>query len=205
MIQNKGDLKKYIELDLKALGLYPLTIKNRVAGLLQPSIWKFQVRLRKMEYLANCCKRNKFEKIIFWIRYRLFESYGYKMGFTIPINVFGPGLCICHIGTIIINDNVKVGNNCRIHAGVNIGNSAELGKNWVPDNTPIIGDNVYIGPGAKIFGKITIGSNVRIGANAVVNKDVTSGVTVGGIPAKIISETGSYHGLQVLEHDENTL
>ena len=49
---------------------------------------------------------------------------------------------------------------------------------------------MYI-PGAKLFGGIIIGDNVTIGANAVVNKDVPSNVTVGGIPAKIISKNDS--------------
>lgn len=114
-----------------------------------------------------------------------------KFNFSIPINVFGPGLCICHVGTLIVNGNAKVGSNCRIHAGVNIGNSASLDKGWVPDNTPTIGNNVYIGPGAKLFGKIKIGDNVAIGANAVVNKDVSDHVTVAGIPAKVINTKGS--------------
>lgn len=30
-----------------------------------------------------------------------------------------------------------------------------------------------------------------VGANAVVNKDIPSGVTVGGVPAKIISNNNS--------------
>jgi len=55
----------------------------------------------------------------------------------------------------------------------------------------MIGDNVYIGPGAKIFGAITIGDGVAIGANAVVHHDVSSGVTVGGVPARVISKKGS--------------
>jgi serine O-acetyltransferase len=59
------------------------------------------------------------------------------------------------------------------------------------DGAPMIGDNVYIGPGAKIFGAITIGDGVAIGANAVVHRDVSPGVTVGGVPARVISEKGS--------------
>ena len=50
---------------------------------------------------------------------------------------------------------------------------------------------MYIAPGAKLFGGIIIGDNVTIGANSVVNIDVPSNVTVGGIPAKIISENDS--------------
>jgi len=50
---------------------------------------------------------------------------------------------------------------------------------------------VYIGPGAKIFGAITIGDGAAIGANAVVHRDVSPGVTVGGVPARVISDKGS--------------
>ena len=48
----------------------------------------------------------------------------------------------------------------------------------------VIGNNCYIGAGAKIIGNIRIGDNVRIGANAVVIRDVESGATMGGVPAK---------------------
>jgi len=54
-----------------------------------------------------------------------------------------------------------------------------------------LGNNVYIGPGAKLFGSITVGNNVAVGANAVVNTNIPDNVTVGGIPAKIISEKSS--------------
>ena len=39
---------------------------------------------------------------------------------------------MCHAGTVIVNEYVKAGSNCRIHAGVNIGNSSAFGPNWVP-------------------------------------------------------------------------
>ena len=48
-----------------------------------------------------------------------------------------------------------------------------------------------IGPGVKIVGNVCIGDGVVVGANAVVNKDIPSGVTVGGVPAKIISNNNS--------------
>ena len=98
------------------------------------------------------------------------------------MNVFGPGLCITHWGTIVVSSHAKIGKNCRIHPSSCIGNHM---------GAPIIGDNVYIGPGAKIFGNITIGNNVAIGANAVVNKSVPNNVTVAGAPAKIISHKSS--------------
>jgi serine O-acetyltransferase len=106
-----------------------------------------------------------------------------RLSFTIPLNVFGPGLSISHYGTIVVNKHAVIGANCRIHPGVCIG-----GLNG---KSPRIGNNVYIGPGVKIFGDITIGDNVAIGANAVVNKDVPMKVTVAGNPAEIISDKGS--------------
>lgn len=188
MIQSKEDLKYYIESDMRSIGVnYPLDLKRKLVGLLTPQPWKFQIKLRKMEYRCNCRKRNPFARIIYWIQYRDFERYGYKLGYSIPLNVFGPGLCICHVGTIIINPNARVGSNCRIHAGVVIGNQSNFDNGWRPDNTPTLGNNVYIGPGAKLFGKIVIGDNVAIGANAVVNKDFPDDVTIAGVPAKIIS------------------
>lgn len=107
-------------------------------------------------------------------------------GFSIPPNVFGKGLSIAHRGTIIVNSHSKIGDNCRLHACVNIGT-----KPGVPDAAPTIGDNVYIAPGVKIYGSIHIGNGVVIGANAVVNKDfLEDNVTIAGIPAKIISYKG---------------
>lgn len=117
--------------------------------------------------------------------WNLFETESQRFGFSIPCDVIGPGLSIVHYGTIVISQGCKIGSNCRIHAGVNIGaNGGEF-------EAARIGNNVYIGPGAKIIGKIDIGDGVVIGANAVVNKDVPSGVTVGGIPAKVISNNNS--------------
>lgn len=191
MIQSKEDLKYYISSDLKSLGVYPLSLKIRGGAMVAPSIWRFQVKLRKCEYAKNCKQHTIFGKALFKIKFIRYQRYGLKLGFSIPLNVFGPGLCLCHAGTIIVNGCAKVGANARIHAGVNIGSFSRFDKNWKQDNAPVIGDNVYVGPGAKLFGKIVIGNNVAIGANAVVNKNIRDHVTVVGVPAVIINEKGS--------------
>lgn len=106
-----------------------------------------------------------------------------RFGFTIPINVIDKGLVIPHRGTIIINPHAVIGENCTIHAGVNIG--AATGTKY---DAPKIGKNVFIGPGVKIFGNITIADNIAIGANSVVNKSFhESGITIAGVPAKKVS------------------
>ncbi|MZU91199.1 serine O-acetyltransferase [Lactobacillus plantarum] len=108
------------------------------------------------------------------------------MGVEIKKNSFGPGLYITHIGGIVINGNSRIGENCTINAGVNIGNSGKV------ENVPILGDNIWIGPGAKIFGRVMLANGIAIGANAVVNKTFSEeNITIAGVPAKKVSGKGS--------------
>ncbi|MBN2765661.1 MAG: serine acetyltransferase [Paludibacteraceae bacterium] len=139
-------------------------------------------RLRKIEYIYNTKHSNTLYKI--FLTYLEFTNHrlSLKIGLTVPKNVFDEGLCIVHHGTIVVSNLARVGKNCRIHPSTCIGEY---------NGAPVIGNNVYIGPGAKIFGQIHIGNNVAIGANAVVNKDIPDNVTIGGIPAKIISYKSS--------------
>lgn len=178
MISSKRDYFDYLEADRNSLGI----IKS-YSNLLFNDIYRFQVRLRKLEFALNCSKNPM--RIV--IRKYFFRWSSVKLGFSISPNTFGPGLSIAHRGTIVVNGGARIGSNCRIHVDVNIG--TEAGKS---DAAPSIGDNCYIGPGAKIFGQIEIGSGTVIGANAVVNKSFPEGnQTLGGIPAKVISQKDS--------------
>jgi len=182
MIKSKKDYKEYLIHDLKQTDIYNKKWYNRLVD----RRFKFYKRLRYTEYFNNCKKKwfHKIPKKLINIRYqRLCNKYGW----TIPINVFDKGLCIVHVGTIVVSGDAKIGKNCRIHVCTNIGNAPAKGK----DGAPIIGDNVYIGPGAKIFGGITIGNNCVIGANAVVNKSFGDNCTIAGVPAKKISDNDS--------------
>ncbi|WP_382411131.1 serine O-acetyltransferase [Glaciecola siphonariae] len=145
-------------------------------------MWCFHRRLRRLEYFLNT-KRGKFWKIIIKIEKYRFKKISKKLGFSIPPNVFGPGLCIPHYGTIVVNRKVRIGENCKIHTCTNIG--ADFND---PDSFPTLGNNCYIGPGAKLFGNIKIADGVKIGANAVVNKSCeVEGAVLLGVPAKIHS------------------
>ncbi|GAA0670993.1 serine O-acetyltransferase [Rheinheimera tangshanensis] len=177
-IDSKLSLKNFLEADRIALG-----VENNLKNFLFDYVWRYQIILRKLEYVINCKK----PKILrFYYRYRL-KRLGSRLGFSIPPNVFGPGLCIAHIGPIIVNSAAKIGSNCRIHVCVNIGTAA--GHEF---KAPKIGKNCYIGPGVKMYGDIEIGDNVAFGANAVVNKSFPKGnCTLGGIPAKVISDKTS--------------
>lgn len=90
-----------------------------------------------------------------------------------------------HLGSILINESVRVGNDCSIHINCAI---VAGGRS---DECPLIGNNVVIGVGATILGKIVLGDNIVVGAGAVVNKSFeVNDVALGGVPAKIISNNG---------------
>ena len=55
-------------------------------------------------------------------RFRFHRS-SVRLGFSIPINTFREGLYISHWGTITVNGRARIGKNCRIQEGVNIGDS----------------------------------------------------------------------------------
>ena len=179
MIKSKSDYYNYILKDKIALGIKEQSTFDRIFNFLSPKpIWSFQKILRKLEYYNNCKNKGIYKLYYLYLKYK-FKKISIKLGFSIPINVFGPGLSIVHYGTIIINRNTKIGKNCRIHACVNIGASGG------EKEAPKIGDNVYIAPGAKIYGNIEIANNIAIGANAVVNKSFKEeNIVLGGIPAK---------------------
>ena len=90
----------------------------------------------------------------------------------------GGGLIVQHGYATIIAPR-KIGKNCWVNQGANIG--------YTNDNDcPTLGDNVRVYAGAKILGDVHIGNNVIVAANAVVVKDVEDNCVVGGVPAKII-------------------
>lgn len=170
-ITSRADLGEYLAADRDAL--CPRAGHARVTD----PVWAFQRALRWHEWALNTGSPVRYAT---WARWR---RLGLRLGFTIPPNVFGPGLSIAHYGTIVVNPHVRVGAGCRIHVGVNIGTAK-----GTDDQTPTIGDNAYLGPGAKLFGAITLGDNVTVGANAVVIRSYPEGnVTLVGVPARPIA------------------
>jgi serine O-acetyltransferase len=47
-------------------------------------------------------------------------------------------------------------------------------------------DGVMVGAGAKILGPVTVGRLARVGANSVVIHDIPDGMTVVGIPGRVV-------------------
>jgi serine O-acetyltransferase len=181
MIRSYDDYLGYLEADRIALNRKGF--KDRFTN----DIWRYQRLLRKCEYYRNCKCNSLFGKIFKTILGFQRNKLGTRLSFTIPENTCGPGLRLAHKGTIVINDHARIGANCTIHVCVSIATSA--GTEF---SAPTIGDNCYIGPGAKIFGSVIIGPNTAIGANSVVKDSFIEGnCTIGGIPAKVVSQKTS--------------
>lgn len=173
-IRSWADYRRYLAEDLRAYdpqldGWRPwLAIKY-------PQL-AFQRKLRLAELLINRATGPVSRAVALVLRLRA-RTAGMKLGFSIPPNVFGPGLSIAHWGTVVVNDRAVVGARCRVHPGTVIGVK--------DDSVAILGDDCYLGPGAKLVGGIVLGNNVTVGANAVVTRSFPDGVTVMGVPAVV--------------------
>jgi serine O-acetyltransferase len=179
MIKSKKDYFFYKEADRILSGREERTLCNRLKLFLVPDpVGEFMRLLRAVEYYQNC-PTGIFGKLkLHYFKYR-FRKISLKLSFSIPANIFGPGLFIPHYGTITINSRACVGANCVLHTCVCITAKEQI----------IIGDNVYISTGSIIAGNIEINDNVTVGANSLVNKSFNeTNVLIGGSPAKVIME-----------------
>ena len=132
-------------------------------------IWRYIKYLRYSEYYTLKYRKSKniANLLMLLLSLHILRKMSYKTGFQIPPFTCGKGLTIWHWGSIIINENVRIGENCTLHPGVLIG--------WKDSEHPgcaKIGDNVFIGSGTKVIGPVTIGNNVILGQNLVITKDI---------------------------------
>lgn len=141
-------------------------------------------RLLCLHRLGNSIKFNPII-FIFKIYYQHIQN---KYTINIPLSVkLGYGIYIGHTFAIAINKRCTIGNNVNISQCVTIG-IKQTGKK---QGVPVLGNNIYIGPGSTIIGGVIIGDNVVIGANSVVTKDIPNDAVVVGVPATILSYTGT--------------
>ena len=100
-----------------------------------------------------------------------------------PGATIGRRFFIDHGMGVVIGETTAIGDDCTLYHGVTLGGTSwDRGKRH-----PTLGNNVVIGAGAKVLGPIFIEDGVRIGSNAVVLKNVSSGMTVVGVPGRLVS------------------
>ncbi len=139
-----------------------------------------------MNFIKACTRERTFRNLFY---YRMGEYRSVFISWLLPpertMHIWcpsiGEGAHFEHSYATYLNAR-SIGRDFYCLQLVTLGN----GKN----GAPVIGDNVRIMTGATLFGGITVGDNVTIGANTVVNKDVPSGCTVVGNPARIVKQAG---------------
>ncbi|CAO3443029.1 serine O-acetyltransferase [Azospirillum largimobile] len=107
---------------------------------------------------------------------------------------------IDHGAGVVIGETAEIGDDVTLYHGVTLG-----GTSWTKGKRhPTLADGVLVGAGAKVLGPITVGTNARVGANSVVTKPVPPGMTVVGIPGRVVRPEAhrhlSNHGIDLEHH-----
>jgi UDP-3-O-[3-hydroxymyristoyl] glucosamine N-acyltransferase len=92
------------------------------------------------------------------------------------------------LGSTIIRKNAKIDNLVHIAHGVEIGENSLVIANSMIAGSTVIGKNVWVAPSASILNKLTVADNAFVGMGAVVLKDVSQGKVVIGNPAKELNK-----------------
>ncbi|HZU65325.1 MAG TPA: serine O-acetyltransferase [Novosphingobium sp.] len=99
-----------------------------------------------------------------------------------PAATIGQRFFIDHGAGVVIGETAEIGDDVTLYHGVTLG-----GTSWQGGKRhPTLGDGVLVGCGAKILGPIGVGAGARVGANSVVIEDVPPGMTVVGIPGRVV-------------------
>ena len=102
----------------------------------------------------------------------------------------GNNVCIDRavLGSTFVDENVKIDNLVHISHGVRIGkNSLVIAHSMIAGSVQV-GEGVWIAPCSAIRQKLKIADNALVGLGSVVVKDVEAGDTVAGVPARSLSK-----------------
>jgi len=86
---------------------------------------------------------------------------------------------------VIVNSNSTVEHDCNIENGVHLSPMSSLAGGVY------VGECSWIGLNASVIQQISIGKDVIVGAGSVVLKNVPSGSTAVGVPAKVVKSSGA--------------
>ncbi|MCQ4158372.1 serine O-acetyltransferase [Roseomonas sp. GC11] len=103
-----------------------------------------------------------------------------------PAVRIGRGIFLDHATGLVVGETAVIEDDVSILQGVTLGGTGKEGG----DRHPKIRHGVLIGAGAKVLGNIEVGACARIAAGSVVLKPVPSGVTVAGVPARVMGRAG---------------
>ncbi|MDJ0556748.1 MAG: serine O-acetyltransferase [Microcoleaceae cyanobacterium MO_207.B10] len=144
----------------------------RAVAIQRFGVWRMKIKSKLIRGPFSIIYRALYRKVR--------NSYGIELPYTVEL---GRRVIFEHQSGIVIHGYCIIGDDCIIRQGVTMGNRY-LDR---PLEAPKLGKRVSVGAGAKVLGNVNIGDDANIGANAVVIKDIPSGQTAVGIPAKIIT------------------
>lgn len=121
MIKTRENLRQVLKLErlnyLPKGTIFPWIVNSK-----NYRIYQFQKYLRKEEFYGN----NLFSWLnkVLWVwNKKRKNTLGQRLGFDIPMNCFGEGLWIHHVGPVTINGDARIGKNCIIAGNVCIGSN----------------------------------------------------------------------------------
>ena len=117
------------------------------------------------------------------LRAPIYMDYGYNVHLGRDV-FFNYGCVLLDVCEIRIGDMTQIGPGVQILTADHPRDAATRDAGLEFGRPITIGRNVWIGGGALLMPGITVGDDAIIGAGAVVTRDVPSGVTVAGNPAR---------------------
>lgn len=94
--------------------------------------------------------------------------------------------------SVIVNTSSSIDHDCIVEDGAHIGPGACIAGEVQ------VGRYAFVGAGAVVLPRLIIGAGAIVGAGAVVTRNVSSGETVAGAPAKPLNFRGSYGSNQAI-------
>lgn len=112
----------------------------------------------------------------------LFRLLSVVMGVDLAYRDYGD-LVMPHPVGIVLHGGMRLGKGVTIYQNVTVASHPRLNE------AAIIENDAVICAGAVLVGPVRVGRGSIVAANAVVTRDVPNGVTVAGIPARVVSSS----------------
>lgn len=177
------------EADLEAVAERDPAIRN----LLQPFLYFKGFQALQGWRVAHWLWGQGRETLAFHFQSRISELFQLDIH---PAARLGKGLFLDHGTGIVIGETAVVGDDVSMLHNVTLGGTgAERG-----DRHPKIGKGVLLGAGAKVLGNIRIGDYAKVASGSVVLKDVPSGCTVAGVPARLVNCPTGAEPARTMDH-----
>jgi serine O-acetyltransferase len=133
-------------------------------------------------------------RIAHWLWHRgrstLAQFFQNQISVTLGVDIhpaarIGSGIMLDHATGIVVGETAVVDDDVSMLHSVTLGGSGKQSG----DRHPKIRRGVLLAAGCKVIGNIEVGAGAKVGAGSVVLHDVPPGVTVAGVPAKVVGRS----------------